>query len=336
MLKSDYHQQVGGGTNKCTIDNTDKILFGSGGSTAIIVITKDQRAYKIFTTYIYMNDEEKVINKRIKNNNKKVNNEISIYEELTKNIIDKGVSDHYVKYIGKNNYDNASKLFVSCPQSYKEFIKMNNEMKTNMCRMKFRGFPIKQLQDKYSVVELEYCDYSCGDFIADISKMSTADMERYLDIFFFQIIYTIVATQKVYPYFSHNDLFMRNILGLREKNNGNYYTYTINNKNYYVPQMMFFPKISDFGMTNLNDDFHDTNLFKSTFKDIFNILYDVYNGGNLGSNSLSELCKDDPDKIKFLKSYFENYFDISVIDEYVSIVNKIWIGIGIIFWIMNF
>ena len=316
MLKSGLDPQTGG-TKKCSIENTDKILFGDTGSTALIVITKDKKAYKIFTTYIYMNDEKKVINKRIKNSNRRVNNEISIYKALTENIIDKNISDHYVKYISKNSCNNASKLFYDCPKSYNAFLKMSAEKKTRMCSMKFKGFPTRELQEEYDVVELEYCDYSCANFISDISKMPIADMERYLDIFFFQIIYTIVATQKIYPYFSHNDLFMRNILGLREKNNGNYYTYTINSKNYYVPQIMFFPKINDFGMTNLDNNFHDVKLFKSSFKDIFNILYDVYNGGNLGSINLSELCKDDPDKIKFLKLYFGNYFDISVVDEYV-------------------
>ena len=36
----------------------------------------------------------------------------------------------------------------------------------------------------------------------------------------------------------------------------------------------------------------------------------------MGSTSLSELCKDNPDKLKFLKLYFSNYFNIEIIDEY--------------------
>jgi len=66
-------------------------------------------------------------------------------------------------------------------------------------------------------------------------------MEKYLDIFFFQIIHTILSIQKVYPYFIHGDLFMRNILGSREKDNNNYYTYYFNNNKYYIPQKNFFP-----------------------------------------------------------------------------------------------
>lgn len=75
-------------------------------------------------------------------------------------------------------------------------------------------------------------------------------------------------------------------------------------------------KKNDFGLTNLNNDYRDVKLYKSEYKDVYNILFDVYNGGNLGSTSLVELCKDNPDKLKFLRTYFSNYFNVDVIDEY--------------------
>lgn len=37
----------------------------------------------------------------------------------------------------------------------------------------------------------------------------------------------------------------------------------------------------------------------------------------MGSISLSELCRENPDKLKFLKLYFSNYFNVNIIDEYV-------------------
>ena len=185
-----------------------------------------------------------------------------------------------------------------------------------MCNNYFRGYPNRKINDNYKVVQIEYCDYSCADFIKDLSKLPEIEMEKYLDILFFQIIHTIMSVQKIYPYFTHNDLFMRNILGLREKDNGNYYTYKFNNKTYYIPQKKFFPKINDFGMTNLNNEYKDIKLYKSEYKDIYNIIFDIYNGGNLGSTSLSELSKDNPDKLKFLKTYFSNYFNVDVIDNY--------------------
>ena len=301
-------------SKKCSIDDTDKVLFGDGGSTAIIVITKNKNVFKIFTLYDFTPDIE--LDKQIKNNNIRVENEIKIYELLTKNIINKNISNHFVQYINSNDCNNAKSLFKKCPKSYVEFIKLAEEQKTKLCNNYFRGYPNRKINDNYKVVQIEYCDYSCADFIKDLSKLPEIEMEKYLDILFFQITHTIISVQKVYPYFTHNDLFMRNILGLREKDNGNYYTYKFNNKTYYIPQKKFFPKINDFGMTNLNNEYKDIKLYKSEYKDIYNIIFDIYNGGNLGSTSLSELSKDNPDKLKFLKTYFSNYFNVDVIDNY--------------------
>ena len=75
------------------------------------------------------------------------------------------------------------------------------------------------LQEKYKVLEIEYCDYSCEKFIQDVSILPTILMEQYLDIFFFQIIYTIMITQKVFPYYCHNDLFIRNVMRIHSKRN---------------------------------------------------------------------------------------------------------------------
>lgn len=47
-------------------------------------------------------------------------------------------------------------------------------------------------------------------------------------------------------------------------------------------------------------------------------MLDVYNGGNLGSSSLSTLCKDDLNKLKFVKTYFDNYFNTNVVDEFIE------------------
>lgn len=235
---------------------------------------------------------------------------------ITRNIIEKNISSHFVKFIGTNNCSNANTLFSLCTKSYVEFIKLTEEQKTKMCEQYYRGYPDTKINQNYKVVEIEYCDYSCANFIKDLSTLSVIEMEKYLDIFFFQIIFSIVSIKSIYPYFTHNDLFIRNILGTKEKDNGNYYIYEYNKKKYYVPQKNFFPKINDFGLTNLNDEFKNVKLYKSEFKDIFCIVYDVYNGGNLGGMSLSELCKNNSEKINFIKKYFGNYFNVDVIDEY--------------------
>ena len=319
--KNEFQQLGGAKKNKkqskeFKLQTDDKILFGDGGSTAIIVITKDKRVFKIFTLYYYTKSLE--YKQTIKEMNEYVNNEIKIYELLTKEIVNENISKHFVKYIDSRECENAKSLFADCPKSYVDFLTISDEKKTKMCTKYFKRYPLIKLQDNYRVVEIEYCDYSCADFIRDVSKLPEIEMEKYLDIFFFQIIYTILSVQKVYPYFAHNDLFIRNILGTREKDNGNYYTYTFNKKTYYVPQKKFYPKINDFGMTNVDKSNKNMKLFASKYKDIYNLMLDVYDGGNLGSKSLSELCKDNADKIKFIKLYFSNYFNTDVIDKYKS------------------
>ena len=161
-----------GGGKKCAIEETDKVLFGDGGSSAIIVITKDKKVYKIFTLYNFILDIE--LDKQIKDANIRVNNEIKIYELITKNIINKNITDHFVKYISSNDCNNAKSLFQKCPKSYTEFLKLAKEQKTKMCESYFRGYPDKKVNDKYKVVEIEYCDYSCADFIRDVSKIGRA------------------------------------------------------------------------------------------------------------------------------------------------------------------
>jgi hypothetical protein len=299
---------------KCYIDDTDKVLFGDGGSSAIIVITKDKKVYKIFTLYIF--NKDLYVDKIIVEQNNRVKNEIKIYELLTEEIINKNISKHFVKYFGHNDCANAKKLFNKCPSKYTEFLAIDDEKKDKLCKNYYKNYPNNKLQDEYKILQIEYCDYSCADFIKDISKISEIEIEKYLDIFFFQIIYSILSVQKVFPYFTHNDLFMRNILGVREKDNNNYYTYKFNDKTYYIPQKLFYPKINDFGMTNINEEYKDCKLYKSMYKDIYTIMFDIYNGGNLGASSLSSLNEDNDSKKIFLKKYFNNFFNVDIIDNY--------------------
>lgn len=303
-----------GGKKKCEISRTDKIFFGEGGSSAIVIITESKKVYKVFIQYEWKEDIDIKIKKKIKERN--IENEINIYRELTKNIIKPGISAHYVKYVGDHICSGAKELFKDCPKSYSEFMKIAKDKKNKMCERYFRGHPTAKVVSKYRVIEIEHCDYSCADYIKDISKLPGIEMEKYLDILFFQITYTIVATQDKYPYFTHNDLFIRNILGKREKDNGNYYTYNLNEMVFYVPKKKFYPKISDFGFSNLNGNNKNIELYKSDYRDVYNFMLDVYDGANLGSQSLLSLCKDDPDKIDFIKKYFSNFFNTNIVDEF--------------------
>lgn len=58
-LKNNINDNLqSGGGKKCKIDESDLVLFGDGGSTAIIIITKDKKVYKVFTLYNFIPDIE--------------------------------------------------------------------------------------------------------------------------------------------------------------------------------------------------------------------------------------------------------------------------------------
>lgn len=310
----EHNLEGGGGGKKCIIEDTDRILFGDGGSTAIIAISRENNVYKFFINHIETLSKFKKINQRIKLDD--INNEINIYKLLTEKIKKNIIPNHYVNYIGDCKCSNVEKLFSKCPDTYIKFLNEPENTTSRMCQNKFINYPNTKLLNDYRVIEIEYCNYSSKDFINDISKMDIYKMEKLLDIFFFQIIYTIVKTKKEFPYFSHNDLFMRNILGKKEIDNNNYYEYNYDKITFIIPQILFFPKINDFGLTNLNKKYCNTELFQNDYKDIYNILLDVYDGGNLGAESLTKLLQEDNYKKDFLNKYFSNFFNVNKIQQF--------------------
>ena len=292
---------------KCLIDDTDKIL--AIGYNSIVLITTNKHLYKIFPVFYPLTIIDKYHN-ALKTFNNEIKYEIKINKLITRNIINKNISKHFVKYISSNNCKNAKLLFAKCSTSYIEY--MNLEEKPKLDLMYFEYFSNHELQNKYKIMEIEYCNYSCTEFIKDISNLSIPEIEIYLDIFFFQIIHSLESIKKIYPYFQHNDLYMRNILGSKEKDNNNYYTYKYNNKIFYIPQKKFYPKINDFGQSNLNDKYKIYNLYNSDYKDIYSIMMEIYKGRD---NSLSSLCSNDEHKLEFFKTYFSNFFNVDIVEE---------------------
>jgi hypothetical protein len=103
-----------------------------------------------------------------------------------------------------------------------------------------------------------------------------------------------------------DDLFIKNVLGTFESVNSNkHYRYKINRNTYDVPVGVFFAKINDFGFTNLNEDYHDRKLTESNVQDFYNFVFDIYDGGNLGGDSLFRLfssIKNKNDRKKKIKT----------------------------------
>lgn len=295
---------------KCIILPDDNIFFGSGGSNTIIVITKDKKIYKFFP--FYYNKLSRDYKKSIEAEKKKTLVEIGIGKTISKNIVDKGISPHFVKFYGYNTCSNIHKLFSKCP-NFIDF--MIGKEKDILCKEYYKKHPIKLLDSEYFVLSMEYCNYSCDNFITDISGLTVSKIRYYLDIFFFQIFYTLLKTKQVYPFFFHRDLFIRNILGIKKINTtSRYYRYHYKSMVFDVPVDFFTPKISDFGLANLNEKYYSVKLVNDHWVDFFNITWDVYGGGCLGSSSLSKLFENNKTKTEFIKKYFNTYFNVKRLD----------------------
>ena len=297
---------------KCIILPEDNIYFGSGGSNTIIVVTKDKKTYKFFP--FYYNKLSSDNTKLIDADKKKTLREIGIGKNISKNIVDKGITPHYVKFYGYNICTNIQKLFSKCPNFIDFLIGKEKDV---LCKELYKKHPIKLLDREYYVLSMEYCNYSSEQFILDISKLSIGKIKYYLDIFFFQIYFTLLKTKQVYPWFFHRDLFMRNILGTKgisDSKSTRFYRYHYKSMVFDVPVDFFMPKITDFGLANLNEKYKSVKLVKDHQVDFFNITWDIYNGACLGSTSLTKLFEQNKTKTEFIKKYFNTYFNIKRLD----------------------
>ncbi len=292
-------------------------IFGSGGSRTIIILTPNNRVYKYFIIFKNKDTDTK---DSVKESLQKYQTEINIQKELTKNIVKKNISPHIVQYID-SLYCNLKPLFLftKCP-SYKKILltKYNSKKRVSPeCSYLLRGHPVF-VKKGFLIEEMEYCQYGLGKIIKTSMRKSNKTLEYNLNRVLFQILYTLATIQKKYPDFVHHDLFMRNVLVTENSASKNEYIRYYFGKKYVfdVPANGFMCKISDFGLSNLNKKIHDTlKVVKSPHEDVFNIIYDIYNGGNLGAESCMSIAekRKNKKKIKFLDKYFSKFINIEII-----------------------
>jgi len=307
-----------GGNNKKVCNLVGKKHAGHGGSEAIILITgsKPKRVYKIFPNFTYKlwgNPKEAT-----KYNLQAFATEINICKKLTSELVDTGITPHIVRYLGDSYCEDPQQFFNDCPKSYTKFLKSkNNEIH---CENYYRSHPIKALQKKCKIVELEYCDYSAAEFIGDIIKLPIRDIKRALDVFIFQIIITVQLIKVKYPQFSHNDLFIRNILGQKITNKR--FDYEYDGIKYRVEAHKFNPKINDFGLSNLSEKYKQTTiLVDNDYKDIYLFILDIYH--NISDRFwYNQKARDkkimNKKKFKSIRDYFNTFFDINKIEEFTE------------------
>ena len=173
---------------------------------------------------------------------------------------------------------------------------------------------------------LEYCDLSLGEYLMLLSKKKKFDDDMFvnkLDRIIFQLIFTLCMIRKKYPTFQHNDFFIRNILGYKEKrySKDDYIEYKYKGKSFYFSANGFMTKINDFGLSSVKNIYnpHISKHVKYNKSDLFCLLYDIYNGENLGSISLTNLFYNNKKKMRMLKTYFNKFFNVKKLNRMINI-----------------
>jgi hypothetical protein len=177
------------------------------------------------------------------------------------------------------------------------------------------------------VLAMEKADSSLSEEINKISKKKWVDIETFLNRLYFQVFYTLEIIKKIYPKYCHNDLFIRNVMTKNVNYSENeYIRYHYNKMTFDLPANGLHVKINDFGMNQLTNvlfkkyDIKD-KIIDNPYRDYFSIIYDVYNGGNLGANSLTKLIKN-KDKINQIDKYFSNFIDVKRIKQIIKNSHK--------------
>ena len=276
---------------------------------------KYKLAIKIIPIYIQTNV-------RIKPNIEQL--EIAFYWFFTKRYLLTNRTPHLVGIYNNQKCNNLKKLLgslipskKSCPTYEDILTKKNLKLDYNetiLCDLLLR-IEFKMFDNIYQYAMLEYCQGSLPRVITEwmriIKKSNGKKLDNlvktfveFLNRIFFQIIFTLAIIKDDYPGFLHGDFFIRNILYV-EYNNYNlndYVAYHYKDHIFYLPANGIYTKIGDFGYTiianELQPNIYDYN---STFikmfhlnpfnkkTDIFNFFHDIYDGQNLGTNSINLL-----------------------------------------------
>ena len=316
-LKQNKSMNQYGGTNKwCSLPKNAKLYYGSGGSYAIIAVLKNV-AYKYFPVLIRPEDSKEKMVKQI-NKNKY---EIEVIKELTNKIIKPKLSPHIIKYYDFHKCNEIPhNIFKDCT-SYSKML-LHKDKPIKKCDMLYRGHPVKVYKPMY-ILEMEKADGSLEEFIEKLAKKRWNTIEKALNILFFQIFYTLENIKLIYPDYRHNDLFIRNIILINTNYiDTDYIRYHYKNLVFDVPANIIYIKLNDFGMNDLSSKFYKKNkidvpFIKNPHRDYFSIIYDIYNGSNLGGKSLLSLIKN-KDKIKNIDEYFNKFINIKNIKKIIE------------------
>jgi hypothetical protein len=312
------------------------IKTGSGGSDNLIVLD-DNIAIKIIPKKI----DPMLIKQR---NNDWM--EAEFYKKFTDEFIKTNKTPHivgiYKRYILE---DIKFILPPKCPSFDDVLLNPNiEESNIKLCNLKV-CYQKNLLEKKASILILENCPTNISDQFELLinKKMDWVDkikmIKRFISRICFQFLFTFSVIRDKYPDFIHNDMFLRNILGINvlDFEPNDYIEYKYKNNLYYLPANGLYIKLNDFGYSlnllknnsTLENDIENsaTNIFEidNPYRDIYTFFFDLYDGPGLGSQSLSTIIRNNiKDKKKqtkmlgIIKKEIAQYFDYKQIDKIQS------------------
>jgi hypothetical protein len=294
----------------CKLPKRAIIKYGSGGSRAIIAIV-DDRVYKYFPVFSPVSNSEDRVEKEISG----IKYEIAICKELTKRFVKSNKTPHIIQFYGAHKCSKIPQSIFSMCVSYAEFL-MNKKKADKKCEYLYKGHPV-ELHKPMFILEIEKATNSLENAIVAVSKRPVVDILSFLDRLFFQVFFTLETIKLSFPRYSHNDLFIRNVLTIDMGfQKDTYIRYRHGDMVFDVPADGLFVKLADFGNSQLSPSFSKANSMSlpcllNPYRDYFSILYDVYDGENLGGKSLMSLIKSSTKK-KRIDDYFKQFIDVAV------------------------
>jgi hypothetical protein len=322
------------------------VITGSGGSDNIIIINNN----------IVVKIIPNIYNPLLKKSPNHDYLEGQIYLKLTNEFLLQNKTPHIVGVYKRYILEDINYIFPEyCPNLDETLLQDPSKMNPSMdklCMLK-KGYNKKLVGKKASLLVLENCPTNIS-FEVEMILGSSQKLKIKLELFrnlirrvIFQFIFTLAVIREKYPKFIHNDMFLRNVLGIYEHihDPDDYVQYNFQGKSYYLPANGLYIKINDFGYSlnildnnstleneiknSLNSNFEIEN----PIRDVYTFLFDLYNGPGLGSISLMTLIYQQIKSKKMQNMFFKilrkeisKFINYQIIDK---IHNK---NMGILDW----
>lgn len=252
-------------SQECVIPKDATILFGSGGSQTLIVVTKNKRVYKYFPVIYSSVDSKTFINKIIKN----IEYEIDKLKKISNKIKCPHVV-HLIKVIKCNKITKS--IFNHC-NDFVSFL-TSSETTRKECLYLYNSFPTILHPNMY-ICELEYCPFTLKQILINFVKKRSKILFNILIRVLFQLCFTLLHIRKVFPYFIHGDLHIENVLCSIDSGTG-YNRYKINGLVFDVPIEGVNIKINDFQFTKLSSrDFVNIKFNKYPLYDLLTVFMSI-------------------------------------------------------------